>query len=66
MMQATDDIPLNFGFTGKGCASSKAPLEEQIRAGCLGLKVHEDWGATPAAIDTCMEVCTELDVQVNK
>ncbi|KAL7309849.1 Urease, variant 2 [Mucor circinelloides] len=63
MMQATDDIPLNFGFTGKGCCASKEPLEEQIEAGCLGLKIHEDWGATPAAIDACMEVCDKFDVQ---
>lgn len=65
MMQATDDIPLNFGFTGKDCCAAKEPLEEQIKAGCLGLKIHEDWGATPAAINACMEVCDEYDVQVN-
>ncbi|ORY99548.1 urea amidohydrolase alpha subunit [Absidia repens] len=63
MMKATDDLPLNFGFTGKGCSSGKQELVEQIKSGCLGLKVHEDWGATPAAIDTCLEVCDELDVQ---
>lgn len=65
MMKATDDLPLNFGFTGKGCSSGKEELVEQIKSGCLGLKVHEDWGATPAAIDACLEVCDELDVQVS-
>ncbi|KAI8984367.1 urea amidohydrolase alpha subunit [Mycotypha africana] len=63
MMKATDDIPLNFGFTGKGNSSNQAELVEQIRAGCLGLKLHEDWGTTPAAIDSCLQVCDELDVQ---
>ncbi|KAI8065138.1 urea amidohydrolase alpha subunit [Gongronella butleri] len=63
MMKATDDLPLNFGFTGKGCSANKEELVEQIKYGCLGLKVHEDWGATPAAIDTCLTVCDELDVQ---
>ncbi|KAI9023525.1 urease [Phycomyces nitens] len=63
MMKATDDIPLNFGFTGKGCCASKEALTEQIESGCLGLKIHEDWGATPAAIDACMTVCEEQDVQ---
>ncbi|KAI8365991.1 urea amidohydrolase alpha subunit [Radiomyces spectabilis] len=63
MLKATDDIPLNFGFTGKGCAAGKEELVEQIRAGCLGLKIHEDWGATPVAIDTCLDVCEEYDVQ---
>jgi urease len=65
MMKATDDLPLNFGFTGKGCSSGKKELVEQIKSGCLGLKVHEDWGATPAAIDACLEVCDDLDVQVS-
>ncbi|KAL0084906.1 urea amidohydrolase alpha subunit [Phycomyces blakesleeanus] len=63
MMKATDDIPLNFGFTGKGCCASQEVLTEQIESGCLGLKIHEDWGATPAAIDACMTVCEEQDVQ---
>jgi urease len=65
MMKATDDIPMNFGFTGKGNCSSKEELVEHIKAGCLGLKLHEDWGTTPAAIDACLQVCDDLDVQVN-
>lgn len=64
MLQATDDIPLNFGFTGKGNVSSAGELKEQIEFGCIGLKLHEDWGTTPAAIDTCLTVCDEMDVQV--
>lgn len=64
MMKATDDIPLNFGFTGKGSCAVKEPLVEQIRSGCLGLKIHEDWSAAPTSIDTCLEVCDEYDVQV--
>jgi urease len=64
MMKATDDIPLNFGFTGKGSCAVKEPLVEQIRAGCLGLKIHEDWSAAPTSIDTCLQVCDEYDVQV--
>ncbi|KAI8088051.1 urea amidohydrolase alpha subunit [Gilbertella persicaria] len=63
MMKATDDIPLNFGFTGKGNCSNKEELVEHIRAGCIGLKLHEDWGTTPAAINACLEVCDDLDVQ---
>ncbi|KAI8085471.1 urea amidohydrolase alpha subunit [Thamnidium elegans] len=63
MLKATDDIPMNFGFTGKGNCSSKEELVEHIRAGCLGLKIHEDWGATPAAIDACLQVSDEYDVQ---
>ncbi|KAI8375726.1 urea amidohydrolase alpha subunit [Choanephora cucurbitarum] len=63
MMKATDDIPLNFGFTGKGNCSSQGELVEHIRAGCIGLKLHEDWGTTPAAIDACLQVCDDLDVQ---
>ncbi|KAI8582831.1 hypothetical protein K450DRAFT_225013 [Umbelopsis ramanniana AG] len=63
MLQATDDIPLNFGFTGKGNVSSPNELREQIESGCIGLKLHEDWGTTPAAIDTCLTVCDEMDVQ---
>ncbi|KAI7907525.1 urea amidohydrolase alpha subunit [Cokeromyces recurvatus] len=63
MMKATDDIPMNFGFTGKGNCSNKEELVEHIKAGCLGLKLHEDWGTTPTAIDTCLQVCDELDVQ---
>ncbi|CAO3699577.1 unnamed protein product [Rhizopus stolonifer] len=63
MMKATDDIPLNFGFTGKGNCSDQAELMEQIKSGCLGLKLHEDWGTTPAAIDACLQVCDRYDVQ---
>ena len=65
MYQATDDIPLNFGFTGKGNSSSPTGLAEQIEAGAVGLKLHEDWGTTPAAIDQCLEICEKYDVQVN-
>ncbi|KAF7727710.1 hypothetical protein EC973_007266 [Apophysomyces ossiformis] len=64
MLKATDDIPLNFGFTGKGNCVNKEALTESIKAGCLGMKLHEDWGTTPAAIDACMQVCDEHDVQV--
>ncbi|KAL0093539.1 urea amidohydrolase alpha subunit [Phycomyces blakesleeanus] len=63
MMKATDDIPMNFGFTGKGNCSSTKELVEHIQAGCLGLKLHEDWGTTPASIDACLKVCDEFDVQ---
>ncbi|CAG8448163.1 13584_t:CDS:2 [Acaulospora morrowiae] len=65
MLSSTDDVPLNFGFTGKGNASDPAALIEQIEAGVMGLKLHEDWGTTPAAIDTCLSVCDKYDVQVN-
>ncbi|KAG0167374.1 hypothetical protein DFQ28_006303 [Apophysomyces sp. BC1034] len=64
MFKATDDIPMNFGFTGKGNCVNKEALVESIKAGCLGMKLHEDWGTTPAAIDACMDVCDEQDVQV--
>lgn len=63
MLQATDGIPLNFGFTGKGNSSDPDSLREQIYAGAVGLKLHEDWGSTPSAIDTCLTVCDEYDVQ---
>ncbi|KAI8593481.1 urease [Geranomyces variabilis] len=63
MLQATDHMPLNFGFTGKGNSSSPEALEEQILAGAVGLKLHEDWGTTPAAIDACLAVCEKYDVQ---
>jgi urease alpha subunit len=63
MLQATDDLPMNFGFTGKGNTSDPRELEEQIKAGAVGLKIHEDWGSTPAAIDTCLSVCDQYDVQ---
>jgi len=65
MIRATDDIPLNFCFTGKGNDSGAVGLEDQIKAGCGGLKLHEDWGSTPAAIDTCLKVCDKYDVQCN-
>ncbi|KAJ7294314.1 hypothetical protein O6H91_Y266700 [Diphasiastrum complanatum] len=64
MLQATDNLPLNFGFTGKGNTSKPEGLEEIIRAGAVGLKLHEDWGTTPAAIDNCLTVADKFDVQV--
>ena len=63
MLQASDALPVNIGITGKGCDSDPGALREQIIAGACGLKVHEDWGATPAAIDACLIACDELDVQ---
>ena len=64
MLQAADALPMNLGFLGKGNASRPEALVEQIRAGCLGLKLHEDWGTTPAAIDCCLSVAEQYDVQV--
>jgi urease subunit alpha len=64
MLQAIDDLPLNFGFTGKGNTALPEGLPEQIRAGAIGLKLHEDWGTTPAAIDCCLSVADQFDVQV--
>jgi urease subunit alpha len=64
MLQAAEALPLNLGFLGKGNASRPEPLREQILAGAVGLKLHEDWGTTPAAIDACLGVAEELDVQV--
>lgn len=64
MLQAADALPVNLGFMGKGNASSPAPLREMIAAGAMGLKLHEDWGTTPAAIDTCLAVADESDIQV--
>src|SRR5437016_13801813 len=64
MLQAVDELPLNFGFTGKGNTAMPAGLREQIQAGAIGLKLHEDWGTTPAAIDCCLGVADEMDVQV--
>src|SRR6201994_4449743 len=64
MLEAVDSFPMNFGFLGKGNASGAAPLEEQIAAGACGLKLHEDWGTTPAAIDNCLAVADRFDVQV--
>src|SRR5262245_22514056 len=64
MLQAADEYPINLGFLGKGNGSMPQPLREQIEAGALGLKLHEDWGTTPAAIDCCLGVAEEYDVQV--
>jgi urease subunit alpha len=64
MLQAADGYPINLGFLGKGNASLAEPLREQIAAGALGLKLHEDWGTTPAAIDNCLSVAEETDTQV--
>ena len=64
MLQAADAFPINLGFLGKGNASLPAALHEQISAGAIGLKLHEDWGTTPKAIDTCLAVADALDVQV--
>ena len=64
MLAAAEAFPMNLGFFGKGNASLPAPLIEQIRAGAIGLKLHEDWGTTPAAIDNCLSVADKMDVQV--
>ncbi|MBC7716516.1 MAG: urease subunit alpha, partial [Pseudorhodobacter sp.] len=64
MLKAAESFPMNLGFMGKGNASLPRPLEEQIEAGAYGLKLHEDWGTTPAAIDNCLSVADKLDVQV--
>lgn len=64
MLQAAEALPVNIGFTGKGNASLPAALEEQVLAGAIGLKLHEDWGTTPAAIDCCLGVADRYDVQV--
>ncbi|MBC1238535.1 urease subunit alpha [Nostoc sp. 2RC] len=64
MLQAADAFPINLGFLGKGNASQPQALVEQVAAGAMGLKLHEDWGTTPAAIDTCLGVADEYDVQV--
>ncbi len=64
MLEAAEAFPVNLGFLGKGNCSSPEPLREQVLAGAIGLKLHEDWGTTPAAIDTCLTVADELDVQV--
>ena len=64
MYQALESLPINFGLLGKGNASLPRPLEEQIEAGAMGLKLHEDWGTTPAAIDNCLAVADRYDVQV--
>jgi urease subunit alpha len=64
MIEAADDFPMNLGFAGKGNSSLPAGLEEQVKAGACALKLHEDWGTTPAAIDCCLGVADNLDVQV--
>ena len=64
MFQAMEELPMNFGLLGKGNASLPEPLEEQVSAGVMGLKLHEDWGTTPAAIDNCLSVADRFDVQV--
>lgn len=65
MLQAADAWPMNFAFLGKGNASAGPPLAEQIRAGACGLKLHEDWGTTPAAIDACLKIADQYDVQIS-
>ena len=64
MIEAADEYPMNLGFLGKGNCAQQEPLREQIRAGAIGLKLHEDWGTTPAAIDSCLSVADEMDIQV--
>src|SRR5271154_1018006 len=64
MLMAADAFPMNLGFFGKGNVSLPTPLEEQVNAGAVGLKLHEDWGSTPAAIDNCLTVADNMDVQV--
>ena len=64
MYQSLDVFPMNFGLLGKGNVSKALPIEEQLQAGAIGLKLHEDWGTTPAAIDNCLSVADEYDVQV--
>ena len=64
MLEAAEEYPMNLGFLGKGNCSTPEPLREQVLAGAMGLKLHEDWGSTPAAIDACLAVADEFDVQV--
>ncbi|WP_025026901.1 urease subunit alpha [Caldalkalibacillus mannanilyticus] len=64
MLEAAEEFPMNLGFLGKGNASGKKAISEQVEAGAIGLKLHEDWGTTAAAIDTCLTVADEYDVQV--
>jgi urease subunit alpha len=64
MLEAADEYPMNLGFMGKGNCATPKPLREQVLAGAIGLKLHEDWGTTPGAIDCCLGVADELDVQV--
>ncbi|KAI8806046.1 urease [Cladochytrium replicatum] len=65
MLQSTDDLPLNYGFTGKGNSSGVESLVDQVKAGALGLKLHEDWGTTPQAIHVCLTVADQYDIQAN-
>ncbi|CAM8976916.1 unnamed protein product [Rhodiola kirilowii] len=65
MLQSTDDLPLNFGFTGKGNSCKPEGLVEIVKAGAMGLKLHEDWGTTPDAIENCLSVGDQYDIQVN-
>ena len=64
MLQAFDGLPINIGLLGKGSCSCRENLDDQVEAGACGFKIHEDWGATPAAIRTCMSVADNYDVQV--
>ncbi|PHR50210.1 urease subunit alpha [Cycloclasticus sp.] len=64
MLEAAEELPMNIGYLAKGNASCEEPLVEQITAGAIGLKLHEDWGTTPASIDTCLSVAEKMDVQV--
>ena len=64
MLKAADEYPINLGFLGKGNCSAEQPIIDQVKAGALGLKIHEDWGSTPAAIDHCLNVADMYDVQV--
>lgn len=64
MLEAADAFPVNLGFFGKGNCSTEGPLEEQVAAGAIGLKLHEDWGTHPGAIDTCLRVADKMDIQV--
>jgi urease subunit alpha len=64
MLQAAEAWPINFGFLGKGNTATSEPLAEQVRAGACGLKLHEDWGSTPAAIDACLKIADQYDIQV--
>lgn len=64
MFAASDGIPLNFGFTGKGNDSGPNGMRDIVEAGAMGLKIHEDWGASPAAIDAGLKIADEYDVQV--
>ena len=66
MLAATDGLPMNFAFTGKGNDAGHAALEEIVEAGAAGLKLHEDWGSTPAVIKTALDVGDKYDVQVRQ